>query len=152
MVQIPRKNRAGWANRDGGERTHPLPPFWIIHPMVNPERHRTLHHTLVIAHTSIHCQCTCKLYSCFIPESSSNSGVCRPVGGMRRTNVMNMKLTLWFMRSSTQISWTILRKKKSRQKSTVQCVKISRPRSSGIRYCMRFVVNLTACLQCMSQN
>lgn len=92
-----------------------------------------------------------KLYSRFIPESSSNSGVCRPVGGMRRTNVMNMKLTLWFMRSSTKISFTQLRKKKRHHNSTVQCVRtvnICRPRSSGIRYCMMslmFVVNVTAC-------
>jgi len=32
--------------------------------------------------------------------------VCCPVGGMKKTNVMNTKLISWFMRRSTQISCT----------------------------------------------
>lgn len=50
LVQKPQHNKAGRADRDGGERARPLPSVCPIHPLVKPERHGTIHHTLVITH------------------------------------------------------------------------------------------------------
>lgn len=50
LVQKPQHNKAGRADRDGGERARPFPSVCPIHPLVKPERHGTIHHTLVITH------------------------------------------------------------------------------------------------------
>ncbi len=55
LVQKPQHNETGRADRDGGERARPLPSVCPIHPLVKPERHGTIHHTLVITHITHPC-------------------------------------------------------------------------------------------------